>query len=646
MKKIFSLLLSLLMVLVILPVAARAETAPVVLGDWTTSVAGLRFDQADVISSDSNFVYDAQGYITSSLYVGSAYEAFVCESAVVIEKRDLGAYETLTLSGALGGSARCPDEFAIQYKLGEGAWTDFDGNIVNVAINLATSATASDATAFSITLPAETDNAEAIEIRIVQKVGARASVSDPVPTTNAGSLRIWNLQLTGIGPEPLFCACVCTACITAGVCDGAACSETCGCDCHIETCPYCVDGAQTCPVCAQSEELQKETELGFVAPIVYTDELAVVKRGGIDCYQVDFAFYGLETDATGPYFSSFGMQANWDTSKVTAQGSKQNYLRIEALDDESGDIVWVASNVDAAYFSAEEGYLKLQYATTRVAKLESKVLFSIYFTKESVDALPDGEQIAITLGGTSMSLELIYDYGSRSSEGFINGNNRGKAASYDMLDGKMIVGARPTGDGECICDADICDCEICFPVTAEEVVLDCGCECEVCMAAEACDGTTCEEDCTCDCHENGEEVVLDCGCECEACLAAEACDGTACGEECDCDCHDTLDSDPEVNKLALEKAIQAANTFIKSDDFKKCSAQLQKIWQTTLENALAVYDNADATQAQVDEATAKLNALLAKTGESTVIYIVTGAMLLAIIGLAYVVIRKRKHKLN
>ena len=60
---------------------------------------------------------------------------------------------------------------------------------------------------------------------------------------------------------------------------------------------------------------------------------------------------------------------------------------------------------------------------------------------------------------------------------------------------------------------------------------ECGCECQTCTDAGACNGV-CDTGCTCTCHP------LDCGCACAACKNAQSCDGGAsCGVSCNCGCH-------------------------------------------------------------------------------------------------------------
>ena len=99
-----------------------------------------------------------------------------------------------------------------------------------------------------------------------------------------------------------------------------------------------------------------------------------------------------------------------------------------------------------------------------------------------------------------------------------------------------------------------------------------------------------------------------------------------------------------VDKSDLQEKYDDALEF-KADEqdqkFSDASKGLQDKWIAAIAAAKKVLDDQNATQAQVDKALADLSALL-KTGESTVIFAFAGTLVLALAGLAYTVVRKRK----
>ncbi len=98
-----------------------------------------------------------------------------------------------------------------------------------------------------------------------------------------------------------------------------------------------------------------------------------------------------------------------------------------------------------------------------------------------------------------------------------------------------------------------------------------------------------------------------------------------------------------VDTTYLESAIKYAETFIASNDFKECSSTLQKKWKDALDDAKKVLADANHTQSECDAAAAKIYRL-AKTGESTTIFVFIGVAAIAVIALAGVmVVRKRRH---
>ncbi|MCL2672505.1 MAG: 5'-nucleotidase C-terminal domain-containing protein [Clostridiales bacterium] len=152
------------------------------------------------------------------------------------------------------------------------------------------------------------------------------------------------------------------------------------------------------------------------------------------------------------------------------------------------------------------------------------------------------------------------------------------------------------------------------------LTLPCGCTCEECLEAGECDGS-----CDCGCS-------LPCGCHCEDCMApgADPCDGS-----CDCGCG-------YADKEDLLAAILEALAFMDSDAFDKLSKELQDLWIATVGAGIESYLNHDATQKEVDDATDAINRLK-KTGETEIIFAVAGVLLLAVAGLAYVSLRRRRY---
>lgn len=96
----------------------------------------------------------------------------------------------------------------------------------------------------------------------------------------------------------------------------------------------------------------------------------------------------------------------------------------------------------------------------------------------------------------------------------------------------------------------------------------------------------------------------------------------------------------KVNFTALYDALVAAQQFINSEEFKNCSAELQKKWTDAYNSGIAVYNDVrTSTQAQVDAAANTLNNLR-KTGESTMVFLYAGLGVMALAGLALVLRRR------
>jgi len=98
-----------------------------------------------------------------------------------------------------------------------------------------------------------------------------------------------------------------------------------------------------------------------------------------------------------------------------------------------------------------------------------------------------------------------------------------------------------------------------------------------------------------------ERQPLPCGCECLDCLIAGSCNGTLCDNDCECDCC------TEGPKDALAAQIAAARAE-DTDDYTAIS------WLALVKaylSAVAVYDDADATEAEIAAATDALEDAIA-----------------------------------
>ena len=103
-----------------------------------------------------------------------------------------------------------------------------------------------------------------------------------------------------------------------------------------------------------------------------------------------------------------------------------------------------------------------------------------------------------------------------------------------------------------------------------------------------------------------------------------------------------------VSKATLVKALADAEAYknggaaILGKKYAECSDDLKAKWDKAIKDATDVIADQQATQNQVDAAVKVLNGLGIKTGESMIVVAFAGIMVLAIAGLAYVVIRRRK----
>ena len=96
-----------------------------------------------------------------------------------------------------------------------------------------------------------------------------------------------------------------------------------------------------------------------------------------------------------------------------------------------------------------------------------------------------------------------------------------------------------------------------------------------------------------------------------------------------------------VDTTELEAQIAAADEKMASDAWAGYSDGFKTKFKAAYDAAVAVRDDAEHTQNEVDAAAAKL-AALNKTGESTIIFVFAGVAILAMLGLAIVAIRRRR----
>ena len=97
----------------------------------------------------------------------------------------------------------------------------------------------------------------------------------------------------------------------------------------------------------------------------------------------------------------------------------------------------------------------------------------------------------------------------------------------------------------------------------------------------------------------------------------------------------------KIDVTNLTNAIAYAQAFIASEDYTKCSDALKAKWTAALAAAQAELINLTHTQTSCNNAATTILALK-KTGESTVIFALAGMGILALVGLGYVVIRRRR----
>ncbi|MCL2671146.1 MAG: CehA/McbA family metallohydrolase [Clostridiales bacterium] len=103
-----------------------------------------------------------------------------------------------------------------------------------------------------------------------------------------------------------------------------------------------------------------------------------------------------------------------------------------------------------------------------------------------------------------------------------------------------------------------------------------------------------------------------------------------------------VDIEPILYWDALIAIVADAEAFIASPAFDKLSEGLQQLWLDYLAAAKALIANPDGvTQAQINKAYDDI-ANLSKTGETTWIFVICGIALLALLGLAFIAIRKRR----
>lgn len=201
-KKLLSLLLVFVMVFSLaVPVFAEGETAPTSLATWTDSIVN---SGADDVCKDISLAYNAVAdgstlsnpkiegstqyhNISVTPWYGTSYYAEGTQYAYVEFQLSTKGYENLSLSTAFGGNARVPLTYKLMYSLDNETWESVD-SVIAAAANTNDASTAANTT---VAVPAAAADKEMVYFRIAQTSGATGS------GTNAGSLRIYSIALTG-----------------------------------------------------------------------------------------------------------------------------------------------------------------------------------------------------------------------------------------------------------------------------------------------------------------------------------------------------------------------------------------------------------------------------------------------------------------
>lgn len=201
-KKLLSLLLVFVMIFSLaVPVFAEGETAPTSLATWTDSIVN---SGADDVCKDISLAYNAVAdgstlsnpkiegstqyhNISVTPWYGTSYYAEGTQYAYVEFQLSTKGYENLSLSTAFGGNARVPLTYKLMYSLDNETWESVD-SVIAAAANTNDASTAANTT---VAVPAAAADKEMVYFRIAQTSGATGS------GTNAGSLRIYSIALTG-----------------------------------------------------------------------------------------------------------------------------------------------------------------------------------------------------------------------------------------------------------------------------------------------------------------------------------------------------------------------------------------------------------------------------------------------------------------
>lgn len=98
---------------------------------------------------------------------------------------------------------------------------------------------------------------------------------------------------------------------------------------------------------------------------------------------------------------------------------------------------------------------------------------------------------------------------------------------------------------------------------------------------------------------------------------------------------------PQLYYEELIAAIENAIEVYETEGQENFSEELLKVWEDTINAAIALLENEEATQEMIDQAAMDL-LNLSKTGESVVVYVFAGVAILALVGMAVLIMRKRR----
>ncbi|MDO4816416.1 MAG: 5'-nucleotidase C-terminal domain-containing protein [Bacillota bacterium] len=198
-KKVLSLLLVLAMIFTLAIPALAVDTTTETLVSWVNGESLVSNGQNDVLS-DVTLAYSGKA---ADLKTGASYGNLTAQNWLGVNNFVNGAafylsfaistkgYENLSVETVLGGNARIPTTYKVQYSLDNETFVDADG-VINAA---AGKNKVADAAVSSIAIPAEAADQEMVYFRITQTVAA--APNDKGNGTDAGALYIFSLAVEG-----------------------------------------------------------------------------------------------------------------------------------------------------------------------------------------------------------------------------------------------------------------------------------------------------------------------------------------------------------------------------------------------------------------------------------------------------------------